>query len=77
MSFIILLVLAFITFNLVPEMLDNIAGIVDLVNRKSPEERKAEEMAKREEEGTEGDGGPEEEGEPPDTAPDDQGSQED
>ncbi len=33
MSFVILLVLAFVTFNLIPEMLDNISGIVDLVNR--------------------------------------------
>lgn len=47
LSFIILLVLAFVTFNLIPEMLDNISGIVDLVNRKSPEERRAEEEEKR------------------------------
>lgn len=46
MSFVILLVLAFVTFNLMPEMLDNISGIVDLVNRKSPEERRKEELEK-------------------------------
>jgi exosortase/archaeosortase family protein len=56
MSFVILLVLAFVTFNLIPEMLDNISGIVDLVNRKSPEERRQEELerAKREAEADEG-----------------------
>lgn len=46
MSFVILLVLAFVTFNLMPEMLDNISGIVGLVNRKSPEERRQEELEK-------------------------------
>lgn len=51
LSFVILLVLAFVTFNLVPEMLDNISGIVDLVNRRSPEERRAEEEDKRLKEG--------------------------
>jgi exosortase/archaeosortase family protein len=46
MSFVILLVLAFVTFNLMPEMLDNISGIVDLVDRKSPDERREEEKKK-------------------------------
>jgi exosortase/archaeosortase family protein len=46
MSFIILLVLAFVTFNLMPEMLDNISGIADLAKRKSPEERRKEELEK-------------------------------
>ncbi len=52
MSFIILLVLAFVSFNLMPEMLDNISGIADLVNRKSPEERRkeAEEKERRKKE---------------------------
>jgi len=68
MSFVILLVLAFVTFNLMPEMLDNISGIADLVNRKSPEERRREELKrqkKKESEGSEekdereGDGEPE------------------
>jgi len=48
-SFIILLVLAFVTFNLLPEMLDNISGLYDLRNRLSPEERaklEAEKAAK-------------------------------
>lgn len=72
MSFVILLVLAFITFNLVPEMLDNIAGIVDLVNRKSPEERRSEELAKQEKEAAEGDEEPEVEDGPPDTPPEEQ-----
>lgn len=49
MSFVILLVLAFVTFNLVPEMLDNISGIIDLVNRKSPEERRQEELERQNE----------------------------
>ena len=49
MSFVILLVLAFITFNLIPEMLDNISGIIDLVNRKSPEERRQEELERQRE----------------------------
>jgi exosortase/archaeosortase family protein len=47
MSFVILLVLAFVTFNLLPEMLDNISGIADLVNRRSPEERRLEELEKQ------------------------------
>ncbi|MCJ2539755.1 MAG: hypothetical protein LN414_00625, partial [Candidatus Thermoplasmatota archaeon] len=46
MSFVILLALAFITFNLMPEMLDNISGIADLVSRKSPEERRQEALKK-------------------------------
>jgi exosortase/archaeosortase family protein len=46
MSFVILLVLAFVTFNLMPEMLDNISGIADLTKRKSPEERRQEELEK-------------------------------
>jgi exosortase/archaeosortase family protein len=50
MSFIILLVLAFVSFNLMPEMLDNISGIADLVNRKSPEERRKEELEKEKKE---------------------------
>jgi hypothetical protein len=48
-SFIILLVHAFVTFNLLPEMLDNISGLYDLRNRLSPEERaklEAEKTAK-------------------------------
>ena len=49
MSFVILLVLAFVTFNLIPEMLDNISGIIDLVNRKSPEERRQEELERQKE----------------------------
>jgi exosortase/archaeosortase family protein len=49
MSFVILLVLAFVTFNLMPEMLDNIAGIASLVSRKSPEERRLEELKKQRE----------------------------
>lgn len=56
-SFVILLVLAFVTFNLIPEMLDNISGLVDAVKRKSPAERERE--AKEEGTGTEG---PSEEG---------------
>lgn len=39
-SFVILLVLAFVTFNLLPEMLDNISGIYDLRKRVPPWERK-------------------------------------
>ncbi len=50
MSFVILLALAFVTFNLIPEMLDNISGIVDLVDRKSPEERRKEELERAKEE---------------------------
>ncbi len=42
MSFFILLGLAFVTFNLMPEMLDNISGIGGLARRKSPEERERE-----------------------------------
>ncbi|MCK5253182.1 MAG: hypothetical protein KAQ96_09535 [Thermoplasmata archaeon] len=49
MSFVILLALAFITFNLMPEMLDNISGIADLVKRKSPEERRQEALRKEKE----------------------------
>ena len=49
MSFVILLALAFITFNLMPEMLDNISGIADLVSRKSPEERRQEALKKEKE----------------------------
>jgi len=45
-SFIILLVLAFVTFNLLPEMLDNISGLYDLRARLSPEERAAVEAEK-------------------------------
>jgi exosortase/archaeosortase family protein len=56
MSFIILLVLAFVTFNLMPEMLDNIAGIASLVYRKSPEERRLEELKKQREEEEKGEG---------------------
>jgi exosortase/archaeosortase family protein len=55
MSFVILLVLAFVTFNLVPEMLDNIAGIASLVYRKSPEERRLEELKKEREKEEKGD----------------------
>jgi exosortase/archaeosortase family protein len=51
MSFVILLGLAFVTFNLMPEMLDNISGIVDLVKRKSPEEREEEARRKEREKG--------------------------
>lgn len=47
MSFLILLVLAFVTFNIMPEMLDNISGIVDLVNRRPPEERRRAELEKQ------------------------------
>jgi exosortase/archaeosortase family protein len=47
LSFVILLVLAFVTFNLMPEMLDNISGIADLVRRKSPEERRQEELERQ------------------------------
>ena len=50
MSFIILLGLAFVTFNLMPEMLDNISGIAGLAKRKSPEEREEEARKKKEEE---------------------------
>ncbi len=60
MSFIILLALAFVTFNLIPEMLDNISGIIDLVNRKSPEERRQEELERqKEKENEKEDGGAE------------------
>lgn len=45
-SFVILLVLAFVTFNLLPEMLDNISGIYDLRNRVPPWERKKRDEAK-------------------------------
>jgi exosortase/archaeosortase family protein len=50
MSFVILLGLAFVTFNLMPEMLDNISGIAELVKRKSPEERAIEAEKKEAEE---------------------------
>jgi exosortase/archaeosortase family protein len=69
MSFVILLVLAFVTFNLMPEMLDNIAGIASLVNRKSPEERRLEELKRQREEEEKGelkDAGEEEDKGPPD-----------
>jgi exosortase/archaeosortase family protein len=61
-SFVILLVLAFVTFNLLPEMLDNISGLYDLRNRLSPEERAAEaakvaaEKARKEAEERKGEG---------------------
>jgi exosortase/archaeosortase family protein len=54
-SFGILLGLAFVTFNLIPEMLDNISGIRDLTKRKSPEERELERKAKEEEKAEKGD----------------------
>jgi exosortase/archaeosortase family protein len=57
MSFGILLGLAFMTFNLIPEMLDNISGIAGLTKRMSPEEREFEEKARKlEEEDKEGEG---------------------
>jgi exosortase/archaeosortase family protein len=56
LSFVILLVLAFVTFDLMPEMLDNISGIADLVRRKSPEERRQEELEKLRAEEEEADG---------------------
>ncbi len=63
LSFVILLVLAFVTFNLMPEMLDNIAGIADLVRRKSPEERRQEELEKQREKEEGAEEGPDVEGE--------------
>jgi len=55
-SFVILLVLAFVTFNLLPEMLDNISGIYDLRNRVPPWERKKQEKEKADGAGPRADG---------------------
>jgi len=57
-SFVILLVLAFVTFNLLPEMLDNISGLYDLRKRVPPWERGKRDAAGKGmmEEGTEGTG---------------------
>ena len=62
MSFFILLGLAFVTFNLMPEMLDNISGIADLRKRMSPVERarEAEKRARADEEKEEREGESEE-----------------